>query len=388
MRVASGVVVACALLLAGCTHVSEQTLQAQQKVPKAPQRSGDIVRFDTDSPQLSRIRVEAVELSDVPMEQVIAPGKVELNPGRVSRIALPVAGRIREVNVMLGDQIRQGDTVLTLESQEISAVQSALRQAEASVSQAKASVAKAQADLDRAKDLFAKSAIAQKEVLAAETVVTQAKASLEQAMASRDEAQRKMALLGLHDGTDTFINVHAPVSGKVTEIAAVAGEYRSDTAAPVLTIADLSTVWVSADVPESAIRFIQPGERVSITLPAFPDRTFTGQVKRIGDAVDPATRTIKVRAELSNPEGQLKPEMFAQICHDHGTRKLPTISKAAILQQEGRTVVYVERGRGQFQEVAVTLGWAGADRVAISKGVGPKDRVVVDGTMLLKGASQ
>ena len=376
------------LVLGSCSRSPTDPSQIQENSAKPPTRSGDMLRFKDHSPHLSRLRVATVEASDVPLEQVIAPGKIEVNPSRLSRVALPVPGRVNDVLVMLGDQVRQGQAILTLESSEVSAAQSALRQADANVSQAKANLAKAEADLERVRDLLANRAIAQKEVLAAETVVTQASASLEQALASRDEAQRKMRIYGLRPGkTEQFITVRAPVSGKVTEVAIVPGEFRTDTAAPVLTIADLSTVWVSADVPESAIRLIQVREPVSITLPAFPDQTFVGRVMRIGDLVDPETRTIKVRAELANPQGQLRPEMFAEVRHDHGTRKLPTVPKGALLQQEGRILIYVERAPGQFQEVPVTLGWQGTDRVAITSGISVGDRVVVEGGMLLKGVA-
>lgn len=377
-----------ALVLAGCGKPPEGASQAQQTATKPSTRSGDIVSLDENSPQLSRIRVATVETSDVPVEQVVAPGKVELNPGRVSRITLPVPGRLRDVLVVLGDQVQQGQAVLTLESSEVSAVQSALRQADANVSQAKATLAKTEADLERTRDLLANRAIAQKEVLAAETVVAQARASLEQASASRDESLRRLTILGLQPGSmDQLVTVRAPVPGKVMEISVLPGEYRSDTAAAVLTIADLSTVWVSADVPESSIRLIQVGESVSITLPAFPGRTLAGRVKRTGDVVDPETRTIKVLAELANPQGQFRPGMFAQISHGQGTRKLPTIPKVAVLQQEGRNIVYVERARGEFQEVPVTIGWQGSDRLAVTSGISSGDRVVIDGAILLKGAA-
>jgi membrane fusion protein, heavy metal efflux system len=186
---------------------------------------------------------------------------------------------------------------------------------------------------------------------------------------------------------DQHIVVRAPLPGKVVEIAVAPGEYRNDASAPLMTVADLSTVWVAADIPENAIRLIRSGEPVEIALPAFPGRTFRGRVKRISDVVDAQTRTIKVRAELSNPEGQFRPEMFAQIRLDQGTRKLPILPKAAVLQQEGRNMVYLERARGQFQEVPVTISWQGADRVGIAGGISPGDRVVVDGAMLLKGAA-
>src|SRR5262249_24512850 len=242
----------------------------------AARREGNVIMFDINSPQLEHIRVAPVEQAEVPVEELSAPGKVELNPGRVSHVALPVAGRGREVMVGLGDFVRKGQTILQVESRDVSATQSALRQAEANISQARATVAKSEADLARAQDLLANRAIAQKEVLAAETALVQAKASLDQATAARDDAVRKLQLLGLPpDVKDQLVAVRAPVPGKVVDISVTPGEFRPDTSMPVMTIADLGTVWVAADVPESAIRFIRIGDPVSITMPAFPDRTFT-----------------------------------------------------------------------------------------------------------------
>jgi cobalt-zinc-cadmium efflux system membrane fusion protein len=390
MRIAVCVCSLPLFLLSACGRSSEKPAKAEEHVAstKAATRSGNIVRLAPGSPQLTRIRVAAVENVEVPTAELIAPGKVELNPSHVSRVSLPVPGRIRQLQVGLGDRVQQGQPLLSLESPEVSAVQSALRQGEAYVSQARVALAKAQADLARVRDLLSNRAVAQKEVLAAETVVAQSEAALEQALASRDEAQRRLRLLGLEAGSqDQSITLRAPVSGKVVEVSAAAGEYRNDTAAPVLTLADLSTVWVAADVPENSIRLIQMGEPVEIALAAYPGETFTGRVKQISDLLDPQTRTVKVRAALANKSGRFRPEMFATIRHSHGKQSAIVIPKSALLQQEGRNVVYVERGPGQFQEVPVTIVWQGTDRIAIESGISRGDRVVVDGVMLLKGAA-
>jgi cobalt-zinc-cadmium efflux system membrane fusion protein len=372
---------------AGCGISPEAASESQQYTPstKAATRSGNVLQFEPGSPQLGRIRVAEAETAEVPVEELFAPGKIELDPGRVSRVALPVAGRIREVLVALGDPVRQGQALVTLASPEISTLQAAWRQAEANVSQTRASLAKAEADLARAQDLFANRAIAHKEVLWAETVVTQSQAMLEQALAGREEAAQRLQLLGLEPGSrEQWITVRAPGSGKVVEVSVAPGEFRNDTAAPVLTVADLSTVWVAADVPESAIRLIGIGEPVSIQLPAFPGRTFNGRVTRIGDLVDPQTRTIKVRAELKNPDGRLRPEMSATVRHSHGTKPSVVIPNAALFQQQDRTTLFRERKPGEYEEVAVTVIWQDERRAAIGTGLQPGDRVVVDGVTQLR----
>jgi len=371
------------LTASGCGRPPE----AQPYTPstKAATRSGDIVQFEPASPQLARIRVAGVESAEVPVEELVSPGKVELDPGRVSRVVLPVAGRVCEVLAALGDPVKRGQPLLTLDSPEVSALQSALRQAEASESQAKATLAKSEADLARVRDLLANRAIAQKEVLSAETVMAQSKAALEQALAGRDDVARKLGLLGLEAGKmDRLIVVRAPVPGKVVDIAVAPGEYRNDTAAPVITVADLSTVWVAADVPETAIRLIRAGAPVAITLSAFPDRTFSGRVKKIGDLVDRQTRTVKVRAELNNADGQLRPEMFATIRYSRGMRQAIVVPRAALFQQQDRTTVFRERAPGVFEEVTVTVVWQDQRRAAIGTGLGAGDRIVVDGITQLR----
>jgi len=334
---------------------------------------------------LKRLRVAEVRTEQVPLEEVVVPGKIEANPTRISRIALPVAGRVKQVMVTIGDAVSQGQPVIALDSPEIGAALSAYRQAQARVTQAKAVQVKAEADLNRIKDLFDNRAVAQKEVISAETTLAQAKSDVVQAEAALEETQKKLQIFGLQSGQAIQdLKVRAPVSGKVLEIGVAAGEYRNDTSAPVMTIADLSTVFMSADVPEDRIRLIRAGEQVEINLSAYPGEIFRGQVKRISDTVDPQTRTIKVRAELQNPTGRLRPEMFGEIRHKQGLRDMPVVPAGAIVQGDQRNIVYRENSPGVFEPVEVTFGRRDDDRVPILSGIKPGDRIVIDGAMLLR----
>ena len=344
------------------------------------------IKFPENSPQLSRIQSAIVESANVPEVEVIAPGKVEANPTKVSKIVLPVTGRVHQVLVNLGDTVKQGQPVLTVDSPDAASAMSAYRQAEANVAQSRAGVAKADADLQRTRDLYANRAAAQKEVLAAETVLVQSQAALTQAQASQEEALKRLEVLGLTKGSviNQFVTVRSSVSGKVIDIAAVSGEYRSDTSTPILTVADLSTVWVAADVPEDQVRFAKVGNPVHITMNAYPGEVFEGRVMRIGDVVDSTTRTVKVRAQLANPNARFRPEMFAQLREQQGSTELPVIPRTALIENQGKTVVYIERSRGDFEEVPVQVAWQGTDRVAIRSGVKAGDRVVVAGGMLLR----
>jgi len=370
-------------MIAGC---GKQHQPPPQTVSAAanPTESGE-VRLPPESPQLKRLRVEEVQADDVPLDEIVAPGKIEADPTSISRIAVPVAGRVKQVMVRLGDTVSRGQPVFALDSPEIGAGISAYRQAKARIIQTNAAQAKAEADLNRIKDLFDNRAAAEKEVLAAETALTQAKSDVTQAQAALEESQRKLQIFGLRpDQPAQNILVRAPVSGKVLDIGISAGEYRNDTSAPVMTIVDLSTVFITADVPENQIRFIRSGETIEITLTAYPGETFRGRVQWIGDTVDPQTRTIKVRTALRNPTGRLRPEMFGEIRHNQGFRKMPVVPPGAIIQEDSRNIVYREESPGVFEIVEVTFGKRKGDRVPILTGIQAGDKIVTDGAMLLR----
>jgi cobalt-zinc-cadmium efflux system membrane fusion protein len=354
--------------------------------PPGEERLSDgSVVIPPDSPKLKEIHVAEVKSAPVPMAEVTSPGKIETNPNLVSRVALPLAGRVSQVMVKLGDAVKRGDPLLTLESPDADAGVGAYLQGQAAITQAKANLNKAQADYDRATDLFQHDAIAKKDMLTAENALAQAKAALEQAQAALEQSDRKLRLLGLKPGVfGQKITLSAPMSGKVLEMSVAPGEYRNDTNTPVMTIADLSTVWVSSDVAESAIRFIQPGERIDVELTAYPGEIFHGRVTRIADTVDPQTRTIKVRAEMENSKGKLRPEMYGTIRHTDSMKTLPVVPVGAVLQGDGKTSVWVEIAPGHFRTVDVKTGERTGDMLPVIGGLKPGARVVVDGAMLLR----
>jgi cobalt-zinc-cadmium efflux system membrane fusion protein len=392
-------VFACALAGAGCGGRAEQNLDRLAPLAMAPAPPGVII-IPPDSPKLAQIRVEPIKLEAMPAGEVTAPGKVEVNPNRISRVPLPVAGRVTRVLVKLGDSVAAGQPLLMLESPEANAATTACRQSESAVtqanaalSQANAALVKAQADHDRAADLFAHDSIAKKEVINADSALKQSKAAVElaqagveQAEAARAQALKALELLGIKPGdAKPQVIVRAPLAGKVLEIGIVAGEYRNDTTAPVLTIADLRAVWMTSDVPENSIRLISVGEFVEITLDAYPDQTFNGRVARIADTLDPKTRTVKVMIELNNARGRLKPEMFGRIRHSEGVRETPALPVGAIVQDGGKNIIYVEKGKGKFEAREVVTGRRSGGLTPIVSGARPGERVVVDGVMLLRG---
>jgi cobalt-zinc-cadmium efflux system membrane fusion protein len=372
---------AAAIALAGCSSNPEK--QARVAPQELDAKPGQAV-IAPDSPQLKQIRTEMVEPVDVPIGDVSAPGKVEANQNRLSNITLPLAGRLAKVFVKMGDYVRQGQPLVVIEGPDADSAVAVFQQAQAALTQARSALAKARTDLDRQKDLFEHGAVPQKEVLNAEAVTVQASTAVDQAQATVEQARQRLHVLGI--GPSSFgqgVTVIAPISGKVLSMSVVQGEFRNDLSSPVMTIADLSSVWVTSDVPETAIRLVKPGAAVSIALAAYPGETFRGRVTLIGDTVDPQTRTVKVRAEHPNPDGRLKPEMFGTVQLAEQTEKRPTVPAAAVVAMDGSSAVWRENSRGVFEKIPVTTGVQVGNRITIISGLSAKDRVVVDGVMLL-----
>jgi cobalt-zinc-cadmium efflux system membrane fusion protein len=380
----SGIVVsACFTLALGCTSHGEP---ASSKAPPKPTRSGNVIRFDPASPQLEGLRVAPVTDAVLPVDELDVPGTIEPVPTQVARLALPVPGRVRAVAVTLGDRVRKGQVLLTIETPDASQLQSALRQARADVKQRQAALAKADADVSRARDLLSNRAAAQKDVLAAENELAVATAALEQARATEDDVMRRSRLFGvIDDEQGASATLRSPIPGEVIEMAASPGEYRSDTAAPVIAVADLARVWVAASVPESALGRVQTGQPVSMSVAAYPDQRFEGRITRIAGALDPETRSARVIAELDNPDRRLKPAMFARVRYTGPARPVVTVPAGAIVQDERRTSVFVERKRGEFERRDVVLGPRHGNDVVVTSGLATAERVLVDGTMLLMG---
>jgi len=382
-RATSLLALSLVLLLSGCAEKDKDGVEAAN--PPSTAGPSNQISFPADSPKLAQVKIETVTSADVPANEIVAPGKIEVNPNRISHVVLPVAGRIVAVLVKLGDSVKQGAPILQIESPDADAAVSTFLQAQAQVAQTNSVLLKANADLDRARDLFEHKAIASKEVLNDEAAVAQAKATLEQGQAAVKQALRRLEIFGLKpDNFGQHMTITASISGKVMELSAVPGEFRNDLSASLMTIADLSSVWVSSDVPESDIRFIDPGERIDLELTAYPGEIFRGKVTRIADTVDPQTHTVKVHAELDNSRGRLRPEMFGRIRHVEGTTRMPVVPVGAVVQGEGSSVVYREVTRGVFEPVDVTLGERLGERVAIKSGLESGARVVTDGVMLLR----
>jgi cobalt-zinc-cadmium efflux system membrane fusion protein len=378
-------------LLAGCNRRQESDAVRAQVRSSATQGTQTVI-VPPDSPQAKQLRIEPVRQQAIPADEVAAPARVIINPNRISRVLPPVQGRIVTVSVKLTDSVAVGQPLLTMDSPDVDTAISNYLQADAAVRQARAAVTKTQADVQRAKNLLPFQGISQKDAQASENDFATAQSSLETAQATREQALRKLTLLGLKpaDFQQGYV-VRAPIAGAITEINVTPGEYRAaiaspgDIATPLMSIADLSTVWVACDVPEPSIRLVHVGGAVDINLVAYPGETFRGSVARTASTLDPQTRTLKVYIDLPNPQRRFVPEMFGTMRYPGPARTMPVVPSAAIVQEYGRSQVFVELRPGEFERRVVTTGVRSRDNVAVTSGLRANERVVVGGAILLKG---
>ena len=377
--------------VAGCTGEGNAPAAASAPVPVssgnfAVETIGGEVIVPPGSPQAAQLKIEPVSMRDLAVDEVTAPGRIGIDPNRSSRLLLPVAGRVVAVLAKVGDSVEEGQPVLSVDSPDADAAIAAALQAEAAERQAQAALGKSDADLARTTELYEHHAVAQKDLLGAQNDQAQARAALETARAALQQTRRKLELLDLKLSGESrqLVRVRAPISGKVLEVNVAPGEYRNDTGTPLMTIADLSRVWIASDVPESAIRFIHVGGRVTITMVAYPTEELEGRVARIADVLDPQTRTVKVYVDMANPGGRFRPEMFVTIRHTGAPRPTPVLPIGAVVQEYGHPIVFLERTPGRFERREVVLGPRAGAFMPIVSGVRAGERVVVDGGVLLK----
>jgi cobalt-zinc-cadmium efflux system membrane fusion protein len=362
-----------AVLAAGCGEGSAPSPAAAPKPAETRVESSAEVPIEIVTPQV-RTRHGILETS----------GKVQFNEETVTRVHSPVTGRVVEVLSKPGDVVEAGHALFVIESPDLS-------QAKSDYAKALTDVERADKALQLAKELFEVKAIPQKDIREAESDYRKAGAERERA-ASRlrtlGMSDTQIAEAGARSDTSTRLVVHAPGSGVVVERNIVPGQVvaygQSDTPVNLFVIADLSTMWVVADVYEPDIPRIHRDQAVTVTLPCCPGERFEGRVSYISDIVDKDTRTIKVRAVVPNRGRLLKAEMFVKVAIATGATRVLALPASAIHRDENRLFVLVQKDKDEYERRSVKVGNDVDGSVEILEGVGPQDKVVTTGSILLK----
>ena len=334
----------------------------------APFEAGTVVRLKSaDHETLAGIA--SVKARIAPMGLGLqAPARVEFDQDRVAAVRSPVAGIVQEVLVDLGQWVEVGTPMFVLASADIGHLQAQIHSAREEVETAKANLA-------RQKQLHADGIAAARKVELAHQEVEAARAGL-------TGIQSALGLAGSSGRSGQF-TIRAPMAGAVVERPAVVGA-SADALAPLAMVADASAVWAIIDVPEHDANRVVLGQPVSLHIDGVEDAA-VGTVTWISPAVDSRTRTVKVRAELSNADGRLRANQFgmAEIAVD-GTRTSLVVPSRAIQRIDASSVVFVRKEKALYEPRVVEVTRESAELVQIDGPISAGEAVVTTGAFLLK----
>lgn len=366
--------VATALVLFSCrgTEKVDAAAAAPPKTEIIPEPDLDTVRVG----QPERFELIAAGAKEQRPE-IHATGTVMPDVDRSVPVVSLAAGRVAALNAKLGDDVRKGQVLLRVLSNDIS---SAFQTYE----QAKADEILSNRQLERAKLLYDRGAISLNDLQVAEDTE-------QKAVISKNAAAQQIKTLGADpDHQDPVIEVKAPVSGTIVEQnVAPSGSVRTpDNQQSLFTIADLSHVWIVCDVYENDLPAVRVGEIADIRLNAYPDQLFHGRISNVGKVLDPAIRTAKVRIEMANP-GIMRSGMFvtAMFLGLRG-QKDATVPSTAVLHLHDRDWVFVPVEQGTFRRRQITPGAIDGQTQVVLAGIQPGQQVVKNALALSAESEQ
>lgn len=362
-------VLAVLLALSGCGEKAAKEGEAATQEAKAEEKG---LKLTPEEQERAGIKLEGVT-SRVFEDAVSVTATIRPNQDRIARISPRVEGRIVRVTANLGDAVRVGQTLAVMDSVAIGEAQSALLQAQSAQRVA-------QADFKRAESLSAEEIIPQRDFL-------RARGGMEKANAELRAAQDKLRLLGgsasAGGRAESTFALTAPFAGTIIQKKATVGELGTPSEA-VFTVADLSIVWIEANLTEDLLAKVKLGAAATVTVGAYPGERFSGRVAYMANVLDKDSRTTAARIEVANKDGRLKPEMFANATiATGGQQQAISVPNEAILLLQGQPTVFVVE-HGGFEPRAIETGDKLSGRTVIKSGLKAGEQVVAAGAYALK----
>lgn len=362
--------------LVGCDNSSEAP---DEEVEESREALADRVQLTPEA--LEHLALEIVSAERLTLEPTLkVSAELMAVPDRHAEVGTLVAGRIALVHVNVGDEVSIGAPLLEVDSPEVG-------RARAEFIRARAEFDVARSAEERERRLLSERATSQREVEVAA-------GALKTARARYTASQALLETLGA--GDEAFgslenparIVLTSPISGTVVSRHAHVGR-PIEPGGTLIEVVDLDELWLLADVFERDLRLVERGQRVAVTVPAYPDVSFDGSVDLIAGTIDERTRTAKVRVVLPNSDRRLRPGMFATAriagTHDHAPEPTLAVPASAVQTIDDHRAVFISLGDGLFELRRVHTGERAGKRVEVLNGIALGDQVVADGSFLLKG---
>lgn len=344
LKITTALMMFSALTLAGCGD-------GKDSAKKTPVKAINDPSLVKTSPELEQ-RLKLVRVANVEMREIIRiPGSISVDEQRIARIGAAVVGRITDINVILGQNVKKGEVLATLNSTELAQNQLVFIKARQQIQlQTKA--------VERAQLLLNADVIGAAELQRREVELAGAKAELN---ATRDQLQvlgmsdKAIAELERTNNIRSVSSVTARLGGTIISRKVNLGQVVQP-ADELFIVADLSHVWAVAEVPERQAELIQKGLEVTVEIPAYGDKQITGKLIYVGETVDPLTRTVSVRMDLNNSDKFIKPEMLATMLIRSNPLTRLAIPTEAVVRENNQDHVFVQIGPNQYRLRPVKLG--------------------------------
>jgi cobalt-zinc-cadmium efflux system membrane fusion protein len=354
-----------AVLLASCG--TKTTPQAQASAVQ------NLMEISPSEDLKKQIKVGLPQFESVSTTLRVA-GRVEADATRMARVSAPVTGRILELKAIEGQHVSKGDVLATIYSTELSSAQSDYLKAHSQRQMAERAVARAKQLLDA--DVIGSAELQRRE------------AELQQAGADVAAGRERLRILGQHDeaiaslqktrSLSSVTDILSSIDGIVLERKATIGQM-VQAVEPVFTIADLSHVWLVADVPEQSAGHIKVGKTVEAEIPALPNHKIKGTLSFVSAMVNPETRTVMVRMNLANPQRLYKPAMLTTMTLIDGAERRLVVPSAAVVREGNMDGVFVQTAPNTFLLRKVMAGEDLGEKRVLLDGLQDKDQIVVEG---------
>ena len=369
------------LMAAACDSATEEATGAK---PINTSRAEGIVRLTAEEIKRSGI-VTAPVLRGEYRSHRDFPGTVEPNQHAVAEITTLVRGRVVDVYADLGQEVKTGALLAILYSAELGMAQSAYLKANAKLYVAERAYHRAKSLLEEKVIGVAEAQRREGDMISARAEAREAKDRLRLFGMSEDAIKR----LDKDQTIRSYVPIEAPFDGRVIVRNLTKGEV-VETTEKLFVVADLSEVWVHANIPEKDIPYVYtdsrtPAQVAEVRVSSYPDEVFNAKITYVGDVLDPSTRTMRIRLELPNPHRKLKPSMYATVrLYSNPQRDVLMVPEAAVQRDRDRQFVFVQREPSTFEVRTVTLGESNGELVKVMDGLREDETIVTHGAFVLK----
>jgi cobalt-zinc-cadmium efflux system membrane fusion protein len=388
------------LIGAGIMWAIPRDVPASEAEAQKPDLPPGVVEIDPAAQKNAGVQVSRAESRVLPSTLSVT-GTVTPVESKLAHLRPLARGVIEVISVSLGARVSVGQPLLTYDNIAMGELTGEYLSERAGLRQTETDLEVKQRGVERAEALIKLEAISQQDVELRRSEVRNAQSAVSSARARVTRIEEQLHRFGLSDAdlsrltpeegqsghrTASHSVLRAPIGGVITKFDVASGEV-VEPERELFTIADLSTVWVLADVYQKDLARLPQSADVEIRVDAYPDRIFSGKLTYISDVIDPKTRTAKVRCVVANPDGLLKLDLFATVVIPTNERRQAVVVPVAAVQQiDNQPVVFVRKSASQFERRKITVGQTAGGVIEILDGIRAGDEVVGDGSFYMKTA--